>query len=295
MKKNKLILLQLVIAFTMICTSVYAAVNTTIELKTTETTLLGGDTVTVTLHLKDVEENAKVSSIEGYVNYNKDIIEPITIDSIEKDENNKVKIEDEELTVEDITKGNITSESSYIGFNSDPSSDNDTKFVIDFKNGLTKDTDLIKINFKVKKDATVGEVKDAISYSAFVITVGEGDKTEKSEEITQKIDLTVKAPETGDDNKDDEDKNENKNENENTNQNENKNENKNTNNNTNNNTNTNQNTNKAGNNTNKNTNDNTVAGTKLPATGAKVLLVPAIVLIVLAYVSYNRYMKYKDI
>ena len=54
------------------------------------------------------------------------------------------------------------------------------------------------------------------------------------------------------------------------------------------NTNTNKNSN-----TNTNKTDNSVAGTVLPATGAKVIIIPAIILIVLAYVSYNKYMKYK--
>ena len=58
------------------------------------------------------------------------------------------------------------------------------------------------------------------------------------------------------------------------------------------NTNTNKNVN---NNPNTNTKDNTVAGTKIPAAGAKVIILPVITLIVLAYVSYNKYMKMKGI
>lgn len=306
MKKNKLILLQLVIAFTLICTSVYAAVSATIGVSVDKSTIERGETVAVKLSLKDVDETQKVTSVEGYINYNKDVIEPITVDSIEKDEENNVKIGNETLVVEDLTnasKDDISSSSAYIGFNGDPESDNDSKIVIDFNNGITEDTDLITIKFKVKSDATIGEIEDAISYSMFVITTG----SEQSEEITKNINLTVKkvaeAPGDGDEENnatdgdkdnnitnndkdnntaDDDDKNESKNEN--------KNENKNTN------TNTNKNTNKnVNNNSNTNTKDNTVAGTKIPAAGAKVIVFPAIILIVLAYVSYNKYMKMKDI
>lgn len=294
MKKNKLILLQLFIAFTLICTSVYAAISTTIGVSIDKSTIERGETVSVKLSLKDVNENQKVTSVEGYVNYNKDVIEPITVDSIEKDEENNVKIGNETLVVEDLTNANandISSSSAYIGFNGDPESENDSKIVIDFNNGITEDTDLITINFKVKSDATVGEIKDAISYSMFVITAG----SEQSEEITKNINLTVKQvtenPDDSDkdENKtDDEDKNDSKNENkaDDDDKNENKNENKNTN------TNTNKNVN---NNPNTNTKDNTVAGTKIPAAGAKVIILPVIILIVLAYVSYNKYMKMKGI
>ena len=71
MKKNKLILLQVFIAFTLICTSVYAAISTTIGISIDKSTIERGETVSVKLSLKDVDENQKVTSVEGYVNYNK--------------------------------------------------------------------------------------------------------------------------------------------------------------------------------------------------------------------------------
>lgn len=325
-KKNKLILLQIFVAFTLICSSVYAAVNTTIAVKTSVDSVLRGETVSVTLSLENVD-NEKVEEVEGYVNYDSTIIEPITFDSIKKDANNVVKIGNEELVVEDVTNGNLTASSGYIGFNSDPSSDNDTRFVIEFKDGVTSDVDLMTIDFKVKEDATIGEIKNAITYSTFVVTAD----SETSEEITKNVSLTVKAT-----NAPAEDDNTNKNENDNTNSNTNKNtnsnsnsnsnntnsnkntnsntntnsnkntnsrnENKNTNSNVNKNTNKNTNTNtkvntnanKAGN-TNTNTKDNTVSGSKLPATGAKMIIIPAMVLLVLAYVSYSKYIKYKNV
>ncbi|MBR3881960.1 MAG: hypothetical protein IKJ36_01680 [Clostridia bacterium] len=313
MKKNKLILLQIFVAFTLICSSVYAAVNTTIAVKASKNSVLRGEKVSVTLSLENVD-NEKVEEVEGYVNYDSNIVEPITFESIQKDAENKVKIGNEVLVVEDVTKGNLSASSGYIGFNSDPSSGNDTRFVIEFNDGITEDVDLMTIDFVVKEDATLGEIKNAITYSTFVVTAD----AETSEEITKNVTLTVKAENAPADDDSNENKNENtnsntnsnenKNENKNTNSNTNtnsknenkntntntKNENKNTNKNTNTNTNQNKNTNKAGN-TNTNTKDNTVSGTNLPATGAKMIIIPAIVLLVLAYVSYNKYMKYKNV
>lgn len=286
MKKNKLILVQVFIILILLCTSVYAA-STTIGLSASSRSLNKGDTVTVTLSLQDVDSSKKVESIEGYINYNTNVIEAISVDSIQKNEDNTVTIGNETLKVEDLTNANINeipTSSSYVAFNGNPSGDNNSRIVIDFQDGITTDEDLLKIDFKVKENATEGEIKDAISYSMFVITAG----SEQSKEITKSVTLTIKSASAGDNN-DDNNQNKNENTNRNTNQNTNQNTNRNSNSNTNSNTNRNSNTNSAG-----NQEDNTVSGI-LPATGAKVIIVPAIVLIILAIVSYNRYVKYKDI
>ena len=308
MKKNKLILLQLLIAFVLITTSVYAAVTTTIALSVSEATAFRGDTVDVTLSLENVDEENKIQSIAGYINYDEEVIEPLTVDNIKQDEGNTVKIGNEVLKVEDLTNADINTipaDTSYVAFNGDPVSENDTRIVIDFKNGITEDTEILTIKFKVKETAAIGDVEKAISYSMFVTTAD----TEESAEITKDVKLTVKAVNADDENDTNKTnnaaKNENVENNTNTNTNENTNTNTNSNTNTNKNTNTNTNTNKNTNtNTNKNVNvsgnntntaDNTVSGSNLPATGAKLIVIPAIMLVILAYVSYNRYMKYKDI
>lgn len=292
MKKNKLILLQLMIAATLICTSVYAAVNTTISLSASGTTVHRGDEITVTLALEDVDSSKKVESIEGYINYNKDILETVTVDSIEKNENGTVKIGDEELPVEDLTnKTEVSSTDSYVAFNGSPSSGNDIKIVIDFKNGISSDVELLKIKFKVKSDAELGTVANAISYEMFQITAG----NETLPDITKNINLTVEKvateePDNTPENKPVNNTNTNKNTNNTV-----KNTNKNTNTTKNNATkNTNTNTAKQTNSANSNK-DNTVAGASIPAAGSKVVILPVIVLIVLAYISYNKYMKYKNI
>ena len=305
MKKNKLILLQLFIAFVLICTSVYATVNATIDVSTSETTVEAGKNVSVKLSLKNVDK--KVTNIEGYINYNKDVLENLTVDSIEKNEDGTVKIGNETLKVEDVTTG-VSGSDSGISFNGDPSSNNDSKIVIDFKDGITSDTDLLTINFKVKSTAKIGDIEKAISYSMFVITAGD----ETSEEITKDVSLTIKAattsnpdddnkpsdddkkPDEGDKKPEDDKKPSEDDNKKNTTNNAVNNANTNTNKVNNTNTNTNKNTNKV-NNTNTNTKDNTVAGTTIPAAGAKLIVIPAIVLIVLAYLTYNKYRDMKDI
>ena len=342
MKKRMLILLQLFIAIVLICSNIYAVVDTIIKIAPSKTTLSRGETFSVKLSLENV--NKKVVCVEGYINYDTSVFETLKYEDIQKDEDNTVTIGNDKLYVEDLTNAtidNMPSRSSYVGFNGKPDDGSQTRIVIDFDAGVSEDTDLLTINFKVKEDAKLDEVKNAISYSEFIITAG----SEKSSKITEDIDVVIAAVSTEDEgpkddgntNSDNENTNTNTdNENENTNtddkdnntntddkdnntntDNENKNtntdnENKNTNeNNTNTNTNTNtknENTNNSNNtntntkqnstvntNTNTNTVDKTVAEKNLPATGAKMIIIPAIVLIVLALVCYREYRKMNGI
>ena len=333
--KKKILLLQIVIAVIFVCTSVYGVLNTTIDLTQSTTTLKRGEKVTVTLSLKGVDANKKITSVSGYINYNKNVLDNITVDNIQKDSNGKVKIGNEELAVEDLTNAsidNMPSTVAYVGFNGNPTSDNDVRLVIDFNNGITYDVDLLKIDFNVKSNATLGEIKNAISYSMFVIS----SETEQTEEITKNIDITVQASENDNNNntnnnninnnnvnnniKNNINNNINNNKNNNINNNINNNSNNIVNNNTNNNNrnnsinnntynNSNRNNNTTNNNVINNTNTNnlnkgtnsnktdntTAAGTKLPKTGARLFIFPIIILAILSYVSYIKYKQYKSI
>lgn len=281
--KNKLIVLQIFIVMILICTSVYAAIQATVGVKVSSSTLSRGDTFQATITLSDVQSGEKITGVEGYLIYDKDILEKVTVDNILKDSDNKVKIGNDTLPVEDMQK-NPTDTGAFVGFNGEPTSGKgDAKILIDFNNAITKDTDLITFEFKIKSDAKIGDIKDVIKFSEFTIAV-EGGNPNDITTITRSINLTIKE------------KN-NNNQNQNQNQDKDKDQNKNTENKSENpvgkvnNTNTN---NKANNTSNTNT-DNTVSGTKLPATGAKIFIIPAIVLIVLAYVSYNRYIRMRGI
>ena len=278
--KNKLIILQVFVIVVLMSTSVYAAVQTTLGVKISNSTLYRGDTFEGTLTLKDVKNNEKITGIEGYLQYDKNIIEKVTFDSIVKDKDNKVKIGDETLTVEDLQK-DISASGAFVGFNGEPSTGKgDAKILIDFNNALTKDTDLITIKFKVKSDAQIGELNDVIKFTGFTITTEAG----KSDEIGINVNLAVKEKPANNNNNQDEDKDK---------DNDKKEENK-----VDQNTvgKVNSNTNKANNAVkNTNTSDNTVSGTKLPATGAKIFIIPVVVLIALAYISYNRYIRMRGL
>ena len=324
MKKCKLILLQVLVSILLISTSVYAA-SANIGATVSKSSVKKGETVTATLSLVDVGEGKKVGTIEGYINYNTSIFETITVENIQKDADGNVKIGSETLKVEDVTDGkNVSDTNACVVFNAKPSGNNNVKILIDLANGISSDTELLKIDFKVKSNVSEGQIQNAISFSNFTLFSTSVEEGGIADDLSKNINLTITSDsstpvtpdnpsEPDDQNPGDDDKNENVNNNDNDNRNENTNNNKdtNTNTNTNRNTNTNTNTNRNTNtNTNSNTNRNTntnsnsnrnaqnnndqISGS-LPATGAKMFVVPMIVLIILAYISYNRYIKYKDI
>lgn len=291
--KNKLIILQIFIVMILVCTSVYAAVQATVAVKVSSSTLSRGDTFETTIALSDVKSGEKITGVEGYLIYDKTILEKVTIDSIVKDSNNKVKIGNDTLPVENMQE-NVTESGAFVGFNGEPTSGKgDAKIIIDFNNAITKDTDLITIKFKVKADAKIGDIKDVIKFSEFTIAA-EGGNSDDITTITRSINLTIKEKASNNNNNDNNNNNNNNNQDQSQNQDNDKNknvENKvedpvgrvNTTNSTNN----------AVNNT--NTSDNTVSVVKLPATGAKVFIIPAIVLIAFAYICYNRYVRMRGI
>lgn len=286
--KNKLIILQVFIVMVLVCTSVYAAIDTQISVKVSKSTVNRGDTVDVTLSLENVNKDQKIKNVEGYINYDKNVLEKVTFDSIVKDNNNKITIGEEKVSVEN-ANGNMSASAPYLLFNDSPSdASNDIKILIDLNNSLTKDTELVTIRFKVKETADLKEIKDAITYKFVAKGEGANDKTVESEEMIKGVTLTVEKKAAtqqptddnkNDNNKDDDKKNETKNDdnsvgkvNGNTNKN---------------------NANNSANNT--NTVDNTVSGVGLPATGAKVFIIPVVVLIALAYISYNKYVRMRGI
>lgn len=331
--KNKLaVLLYVFVVLAIVGNTVFAAVNTTINLNVSSNELKRGDTFRVTIRVSGVDSSKPVMSIAGYINYNTNVIETITYDSIVKSDNNTVTIGDEVLPVEDLTNKSIsdlTNSAYFVGFNGNPSSGNQSRILIDFERGLKSDTDILTIEFKVKSNATFGEIEDAIKYELFVITAG----NETSNSINKTVGIKVVDNSGGNENTNNNtNNNSNNNNNNNTNTNNNsQNNNTNSNSNTNNtnrntnNTNTNNNTNNSNSNTNDNNNnsnnnsanntsgngtsnsgnksgnsnaakssDNTTAKSSLPAAGSKLITIPLKIVSVAAIISFIGYRKIKE-
>ena len=309
--KKRQIVLYIVVMIMLITTSVYATISAELNLKAVVDgdMLYQGSEFSVTLNLKDLETDGPIKAIEGYIDIDEKVIDPLTVESIVTDEDGKVKIDEKNvLTVFDAKNISSNSDTGII-FNTDPVSDNgDYKIVINFANPIEEDTDLVTLKFKVKDDATVGDHSSAVVYKIFKLF--SEDAQEKQELNKKGLKVTVNAkkddvnnvpenkpennpenvpqnvPENKPENKPEnvpenkpEDKPENKPQ---SNQDQNKNENQRP---------TDQGSNDKNSNGNK---DNTVAPTNLPKTGYKMILIPIAVIAGLGFVFYKKYSKYNN-
>ena len=169
MNKRLIKLLQIFsISALIFASTVFAAVNARINVNKSSVTTEAGETFTVTLSAENVNE--KINNVEGYIDYDGSVFETLSVDSIVKNSNGKVKIGDEELPVIDFTNAtidSITEANAYVGFNGKPrvtttsNGNTNTRIVIDFTNGITKNEDLLTIEFKVKQGVTKAQLDSA--------------------------------------------------------------------------------------------------------------------------------------
>lgn len=193
MKKKSIAVLSLLIIM-LLCSSVYAAFDADFQLAYNKKEVKAGDTITVTLKVLNITGTDKgVENIEGYINVDENIIEPVTSKCIKTDENGKVEIGDMKLDLQDITNATEadTVQENGVTFNSKPLSGNDAKFIIDLPKPIKTDTDTLVMNFKVKSNASVGTISKAIKYDMLVMYSGE----EKTVSASGSLDITVEKSE----------------------------------------------------------------------------------------------------
>lgn len=319
--KRKILLVYVLVAFVVLCTNVYAIVSVELNLIADKTTIKQGDDVTITVELNNL--SAAVSSIEGYINIDENVLKEISSDMIVANDDGKIEVTSGDKVTNALTYAfdpDVSNADYDVIFNTSETATNgnDVFFVMDFKKDIEEDSKIITLKYKVKETAQNAEVSNAVKLDCIVAY--SANTSDKSKELTANLDIKVSS--TADEENENKDVNNDTNnttneENTNTNNtnvnntntntnNTNTNTNKNTNtNNTNTNTNKNTNTN-TNNNTNKNTNvttvgatantvDNTVAATRIPAAGLKTVIIPIVLFMILAYVSYTKYISYKDV
>ena len=156
MRKYKLIILEAIVAMILLCTSVYAAINVNLSFRVTNRELNPGEEfkVRLTLNQIELENNKGITDIEGYINYNDDVIEEITAESITKNADGKVVIGEQVLDFEDLTNIDPDKMSSnlegVVVFNGKPASGNDSKVIIGLKEPITTATQVLEVTFKIK-------------------------------------------------------------------------------------------------------------------------------------------------
>jgi len=131
-----------------------------------------GSTVSLSLSLQNANTfDSAITSIEGYLNFDSNVFEDVTINSFESS-GGKVQIGNNNLDLVDLSGYSSSSQSQINGdagfyFNGNPLSDNDNKVVIDFATPIAEDAKLFTINLKVKSNATTKEYQKAIEIANF--------------------------------------------------------------------------------------------------------------------------------
>ena len=197
MKRKIYNLIVFFLVLAILTCNVYAVVSATIKINATNTKLKKGEDFKVTLSLDNVDSSKTVTSVVGYINVDTSVLEEVEFEDINKDEDGTVTIGNEKLIVEDLTdkKAEEIPDTVYcVSFNGHPVSGNQSKILIDMRNGLTSNANLLTIDFHVKDDANVGTYEDAISYKMFLIT--EGDEVTSDPGITKNIGVEVVESET---------------------------------------------------------------------------------------------------
>ena len=303
MNKKKVVL-YIFLTLALICTSVYATISGDINLSASKDSVKSGEEIAVTLKITDVTLADGIDSVEGYINIDENVLEELTVDTIVT-ENGKVQIGEDLLTVYDSNTNSVLP-SKGVFFNASPiRDDGDYRLVISLSEAVPTDTELLTINFKVKDGVQEGTYQNAISYDLFVLFNEDTDKTEK---VSESLNVVVEADTNEDINNEVENNVENEvsndvenkvdNEVENEVKNEVKNEIKNEVKNEIDNKVDNKVVNNAAKNTVKNTitvnqsKDNTISQDRLPDTGYRIIIIPIVLIAILGLVFYSKYNKY---
>ena len=301
--KRKLLLVYVLMAFVLLCTNVYAMVTAELNLVANKTAVKPGEDVIVTVELNNL--SAPVASVEGYINIDENVLESISSNMVVTNSDGKIEINEKNKLSFAFNPTALNADYDVI-FNTNASATrgNDVFFVMDFAENITSNAEIMKLKYKVKEGTADADIANAVKLDCVVVYSDNDRSGELNESLTIKVSAAAsEGSGSGAENENNAGTNENTsgegntagNTNTNTNTNTNNtntNTNRNTNTNNTNRTNTNTNTNKT---TNTNTKDNTVSGTTMPAAGLRTVMIPMIIFMVLAYVSYTKYVSYKDV
>lgn len=267
--KRKILIVYVFIAFILLCTNVYAAITMDLSLVPEKTSVKQGSDLVVTVRLNNI--SSPISSIEGYINVDENVLEPIS-ESMVVSNNKKIELksngEVKSTLSYEFNPKNLNADYDVIfNTNKETIENNDCFFVMDLREDIKGDYDILTLKFKVKENATVSQATQAVKLKiASAMSASTMDKVEnisanlnfevisKDADVPddQKPDDQKPDDQKPDDQKPDDSKDDDKNNNENTDTNTNTN----TNENRNDDTNTNKNNNKNNNNTNTNNNKN---------------------------------------
>ena len=185
MKKRQIVLhvvVTMLIVLMLFSTNAYATIQSELGFKLTadDNIFYPGEEFILTVGLKNLEAAQGIKSIEGYIDIDESVLEPLSVNSIVKDANGKVQIgANNSLEVYDASNISSATEKGII-LNTNPvSKKGDYKLVINLENSISSDTDLVGIRFKIKDNIAAKEYQSVMTYKLFnIFSDDAGEKLE---------------------------------------------------------------------------------------------------------------------
>lgn len=178
--KKRQILLYFVTLIILLTTSVFATVGVSLEVNSNKSSVAPGDEFQIVIRLENLDETMKIGYIDGYIDIDENVLEELTVSSIVTDSNGKYKINDDNILNVYDSSNSLSNSENCITFNSNPlSGKGDYKISFNLNKAITTNTDILKINFKVKNNVNPGMYSDVITYKLFDVSsfIEDGENT----------------------------------------------------------------------------------------------------------------------
>ena len=210
--KRKLLIVYVFIAFVLVCTNVYAALTMDLSLVPESEKVKQGSDLVVAVKLNNV--SGPVSSIEGYINVDENVLEPIS-ESMIKGDKIEIKADGKKVSDLDYVFNPQNTDSDYdVVFNTKKENieNNDCFFIMDLRKDIKGNCDIMTLNFKVKDNATVAQATQAVKFRV-ASAVSASDLKDKVTDLSANLSFEVldknastEEPPKPDENKTDENK-----------------------------------------------------------------------------------------
>lgn len=210
--KRKLLIVYVFVAFVLLCTNVYAALTMDLSLVPESEKVKQGSDLVIAVKLNNV--SAPIASIEGYINVDENVLEPISSDMI-KGDTIEVKSNGTKVSSLDYKFNPTSADADYdVIFNTNKSAieNNDCFFIMDLRKNIQGNCDIMTLNFKVKEDATVSQATQAVKFKVSS-AVSAADTKDKVTDLSANLSFEVldknastEEPSKPDDNKPDDNK-----------------------------------------------------------------------------------------
>ncbi len=176
MRKVFCVIVIIAMMITILPACSFAADKEVVNCSITNNKPRAGDEVAVKVKFSNLKD---AMSIEGYINIDEHVFEPISTSSIASLDGKHIMIDNRQVEivdVKDIEEFYTKSEEAFY-LNTEPFTDNDNKFIIDLSKKVSGDVEFT-VKLKVKNDAKAETRMDAVKFDDLIVGKSDGTQNE---------------------------------------------------------------------------------------------------------------------